>query len=503
MALPPEKVKIKRKKDEDPVEALYIASEEGDENPKKRRQTEFIFRRLPAGEGIHAQNRAVSSGRISARGVKPEGVPQIHTTIPGEERLLGAQDDHDILYRLLAEEQSKGMVTDLPVRNRALPGGSTAIGFQKPDVQGPPLSSAMNDLASLKILQPRRFHLSKSSPVTPFPRSPVSGVQKRKKGGLKNEVAIFVEKEKRKLKRPRSLLSLVTAAASLRLDSTQKDECIFGISTGTTSMEGIETPTPNVTSPPKPRKRPLISAQEKHRLAEQSRLVAAHPRRHPETHRTADTIQADPNLWDYDSPKLAGELQSFVLQSINTQTQSPTSAPLKYKPKAPSTRLHDRETAAAADDTGANSKDADAAMSYSSASDDDEENYVYDTYVREYRSQAPELDPHNAHTKFGVLVISPEDREEWEAFADEGDESGNDFNSDEEDENAESFYGNDYPEDEVDSDDEYGRAAYERFRNRNASDDEEFDVDRDWNGEEEVKQRPWLGKDMDGDEEMS
>ena len=38
---------------------------------------------------------------------------------------------------------------------------------------------------------------------------------------------------------------------------------------------------------------------------------------------------------------------------------------------------------------------------------------------------------------------------------------------------AEDFYGNDYPEDEVDSDDEYGRGAY-NYR-LGVSDDEEYD----------------------------
>lgn len=41
---------------------------------------------------------------------------------------------------------------------------------------------------------------------------------------------------------------------------------------------------------------------------------------------------------------------------------------------------------------------------------------------------------------------------------------------------AENYYTADYPEEEVDSDDEYGRHAYD-YRNGNASDDEEFDND--------------------------
>lgn len=41
---------------------------------------------------------------------------------------------------------------------------------------------------------------------------------------------------------------------------------------------------------------------------------------------------------------------------------------------------------------------------------------------------------------------------------------------------AENHYTADYPEDEVDSEDEFNRNAY-YFRNRNASDDEEYDQD--------------------------
>jgi len=48
---------------------------------------------------------------------------------------------------------------------------------------------------------------------------------------------------------------------------------------------------------------------------------------------------------------------------------------------------------------------------------------------------------------------------------------------------AEDFYGNDYPEDEVNSDDEYGRGAY-NYRH-NASDDEEFDDEEpQWSDDE-------------------
>jgi len=55
---------------------------------------------------------------------------------------------------------------------------------------------------------------------------------------------------------------------------------------------------------------------------------------------------------------------------------------------------------------------------------------------------------------------------------------------------AEGYYGADYPEDEVASDDEFGRGAY-GYRNT-ASDDEQWDSDPGaWSDEEDVMQNPW------------
>ena len=55
---------------------------------------------------------------------------------------------------------------------------------------------------------------------------------------------------------------------------------------------------------------------------------------------------------------------------------------------------------------------------------------------------------------------------------------------------AEDYYGNDYPEDEVDFDDEFDRDAY-KYRN-DASDEEEFDEDYDGRSDDEhPRDRLW------------
>jgi hypothetical protein len=61
---------------------------------------------------------------------------------------------------------------------------------------------------------------------------------------------------------------------------------------------------------------------------------------------------------------------------------------------------------------------------------------------------------------------------------------------------AENHPSTDYPEDEVDSDDECGRNPYQRYRTRNASDNEEYDEDDVTYSDDEAKpswsRRPWM-----------
>lgn len=56
---------------------------------------------------------------------------------------------------------------------------------------------------------------------------------------------------------------------------------------------------------------------------------------------------------------------------------------------------------------------------------------------------------------------------------------------------AENYYGADYPEDEVASDDEYGQGAY-NYRKGRGSDDEEYGSESDvWSDAGEANRFPW------------
>ncbi|KXL46485.1 MAG: hypothetical protein FE78DRAFT_166033 [Acidomyces sp. 'richmondensis'] len=93
----------------------------------------------------------------------------------------------------------------------------------------------------------------------------------------------------------------------------------------------------------------------------------------------------------------------------------------------------------------------------------------------------------------GYLIISEDDQSVWETYL-EDETSDKGWDTDDEDENAEDYYGADYPEDELPSDDEFDRNAY-HFRNRGNSDEESWDEDTGAYSEDEYDRlmNPWKG----------
>ncbi|KAF2126158.1 hypothetical protein P153DRAFT_388904 [Dothidotthia symphoricarpi CBS 119687] len=147
------------------------------------------------------------------------------------------------------------------------------------------------------------------------------------------------------------------------------------------------------------------------------------------------------------------------LEALSEQLGSPTknaTSPSKYKPKAPARRFAERHP--------------EQAPQHGDAMELDTDEYVYDTYVREaIMPDAPE-----PSGTVGFLVINEADEEFW--YGD--DESDREFDTDDEDENAEDYYANDYPEDEMSEDDEFGRDLYQK-KYRIGSDEEDYNPDDD------------------------
>jgi hypothetical protein len=151
----------------------------------------------------------------------------------------------------------------------------------------------------------------------------------------------------------------------------------------------------------------------------------------------------------------------------------------KHKPKLPVKRFRDRhpeQAKAAAEPTDPDAMDID-------------KDYVYDTYVREVTMRDADGNPTAPEGSVGVIVITDEDEDLWETYWQEGEGSSEEYYTDDEDENAEDYYGADYPEDEVEHDDEFGINPYQYHH----GDEEEYDAENDaWSDEEaEDMMYPW------------
>jgi len=157
------------------------------------------------------------------------------------------------------------------------------------------------------------------------------------------------------------------------------------------------------------------------------------------------------------------ELEAFSHQVEREDNLTiPLPSPSRHKPKAPAQRFVDRHP----------DKAAALGIANDDAMDIDTEEYVYDTYIREVIMPDADGKLPEPTGIVGLLVINEEDEDWWNGE----DESDKEFDTDDEDENAEDYYANDYPEDELDEDDEFGRNPYQSG-NRRGSDDEEYNLD--------------------------
>lgn len=216
--------------------------------------------------------------------------------------------------------------------------------------------------------------------------------------------------------------------------------------------------------------------------------------------------------WDVTSDRLAAEMQAYTLQEIGktiAASETPRPAPVssrikspsKFKPKKPALRYLERHP----EHKVAASMEVDEEYIVEDMDDDSE--YIIDTYVR---VPADALEAEEGQKNIGLLILDSQpdidefyrEDEESDEEEDDGDEDENgmshplyllthltDYNA------AENHYTADYPDEEVDSDDEFDRNAY-NYRNHNASDLEEFDEDDATfsDDESEATKYPWMTK---------
>ena len=139
----------------------------------------------------------------------------------------------------------------------------------------------------------------------------------------------------------------------------------------------------------------------------------------------------------HEDQKKVQELADYMHQAALEEAERESRPKSVAAPKLSADRareLHQRRMAS----NGA----LEAVKDHDTESDDD---YEFDTYVLAPASgDAMEVDGDAALTNVGYLVISEQDQELWETYLDDG-VDGKEWQSDDEDENAEDYYGADYP----------------------------------------------------------
>ncbi|KAJ5476165.1 hypothetical protein N7475_001894 [Penicillium sp. IBT 31633x] len=474
MALPPEQINIKRRREEEPVETLFIQSTI---HQTKRRFTDFVFHRVtlkasesgsanaspsppgtPAAQRLIRSPRSVSSLHVNRRApaASSTGVPMVRATSPGAEfreaqRVAAARKE--------AEEKHRRAVYSGPSPfSEPHPSSTAGPGVPRQPAVGD--SSPSSEQASSSQAQAlRRFQISRSNLASMS--GPGGGVQKRRAGGPAPGVAVLVEQLQRNAhSRKASMVSdLVAEAQALSM-----------------RPKGMVQDT-SPSSPVKPRKRPVVNQAEKRWREERKGVISAAKQHLSDTMEKSTTTQQ--RNW-VESERLAHEFEQIALELEQERDQgsgmdfgaplAPNPPPLQPVPlqdafsAAPKTPLkhqprQPKEPRVAATPTQPAAEKAEQAV------EDDEGDYVYDVYIRrplseaemlknplaEYETDQQQKTIANSQPGVGVIVITAEDEEYWEHFVEDDEEE---WDSEDADSNAENNPANDYPDEEVSSDDD-------------------------------------------------
>ncbi|KAK2746057.1 hypothetical protein FQN57_003397 [Myotisia sp. PD_48] len=545
MAVPPERIRIKRRRDDEPVETLLIQSEV---HQPKRRFTDYVFQRIVRDENGADITNKKDPGLLSPEKSPAKGVRSVSAAVAspskGSEPRRTDASGVPVLITPQLRAQIKGRPT--PSRDGAeqnqqqKPSSSANTSPLKPKVVSRPPSRGTGSGVLKGPSTVRRFHIA-PIPATSDEDGTLGVLRKVGGGGIQ------------KKKPARSQPVVVVEKTSMTRSNSKASSII-------TKKAGTNVPRPGGSSASSetsaasasPKKRHVVNHAENHRKeqGEVSRYVdrVIQTRAAENRGMLGHSANDDPSTWNQDSEQLADELSRIALEMTNDIEPSQTgqeaerpnlylpvhSAPhvptpyrpeLKYCPRRPNYYRDPRkgkkkkgrgifdgtssspepelgDVSVEAHDVNDNDGDEDAGMMVdkitatidpnsvlpSEMDEDEDSGYVFDEFVRRHVQDVP-LDkaPFYFHDgewlqgedqvipkDIGVVVITREDVHLWNELAE--DEEG-DWDIEDEDSNAEDNPANEYPDEDLDFDDEFNdtNAVYRRFRS-NASDDEEFDA---------------------------
>ncbi|KAH7632168.1 hypothetical protein B0T09DRAFT_261754 [Sordaria sp. MPI-SDFR-AT-0083] len=419
--LPPETITVKRKRGAEDAPVEFLRVEGSKRSRNLNGEGSWVYRRKQETDNTNSQ----------------PAVPTIQTTQEGDEK-----------RRII----------------KPLPRPRSQIISPKPDAT--PSTEPTNEPAL------RRFHLSKSIVSQAATSGPVS--KKR------TSTAVFVERSaKRKSLHDNQPLEQSKPANVQNGPAAVQPKP----STGYT-YQAPPPADPNGTGAKRSFRRP---GTRRSQPADESKAGTSHPALPP------SLVNRNVNV---DMDQLAQDMDAYTLSAITSHLSKLDEASAKeaekkskFKPKAPALRYAQRHPEAAA--AAAPATQAAASTSAQPPVDDDvdiemldtsdDEDYVIEQYYRVPASRLNEEEV--AATQVGLLVFDSEP-DKIEFFFGTEDDDEYEFPEDEDDENHENYYAADYPDEDLEWDDELDRNPYE-YRTGNASDREEFDAELDDNDDDD------------------
>ncbi|KAL8738562.1 MAG: hypothetical protein Q9181_000669 [Wetmoreana brouardii] len=452
MALPPERITVKRRRDEEPVDALYV-------HPKKSRKT-IVWNRVPSDDENSGPIQSLPSAHGCGKDTQDHGsqIPTVRTTLPKEDFIALGEASCTTSRHAITNEVSQNSVRRADKTTKL----ATSV------------TNDRNRSPNRPPKEPRKFLFTRPGDSSRTPSVFNSRIAKTRKK-QKKEYAVFVERtDHRKEPRRRGKYRA----------SNHKNSNPLGDHHHGPTYEPLTL-----------RKRPLASQAEKEWRAQtwkqppESKVRARLDIAGAQNIFTADDSAHEPSLC------LAHQLQQFALEETRAANKAHDIRKVpraKVKPKPPRPRP-------AREEPCTTESGQDIAQEGMDSSNDEEAagNFILDVYVRQNghdgekvlnKLQTNALKTTNPD-RIGMLVIEDEDQEIWELYGQEDQISDEDWNSEEEDENAEDYYGNDYPDDELDSDDEYDRDIYEHWQG--AFDEDDLEEHVDWSDDELEEKQPW------------
>ncbi|KAF3933520.1 hypothetical protein ABW20_dc0105390 [Dactylellina cionopaga] len=493
MALPPHTIRIKRRRNEDPLTNRLLFSSNPAPNEKvvesKRRRVdgEFCFILHDTVESAAVSNAASPAPLTAAgrpNGSKPgqqqqPGIPIISTSGATPTREDAPKDAFQpgSFNEALSDREGRPIVADrqLAITKREIkkavsPARSVRL-KKKPTPMAArhKLSESISNSTTLDpaALSPttkaevRRYHLSKKMKIENGGGGfePISG--KKRERGL---VPVFIEGAGRVAKKR----SAVKIGADQDSDSQEGDE--------DDNENGMQGSTRANTT-----KKPQTHFKEKAMLRRNAEEVK------PSTAKPNEGLE-----FGFDSDELAQQLQDMVLDYISNQPDLDNYSAAATKSPIQEKRSKALEALGGGVGGGtwagvekAMELDSPAGDAMKLDSDGEDSEWVYDVYFRQELKKSQDGNTAITNGDYGVLVISNSDDEQWWYENDEDEESASDvWGSEDEDSNAEEYYRNDYPDEDdydlVGSDnDSDGNKQYARPRVRGQKKGAAWDHDSD------------------------